>query len=391
MPAEEVVAYTLGESGAPIPVAPAASLRDALPRPHTLLANRAGCVNRVLRDVRPDDTSLAGAELAAVQAELALRMGALQAIMGGKLFGNPAGQPSCADLTLIKDWGGGRPEDVVMAVPAKSGTTWALHIGHQLRAGGAPVSFDNQMDVITWLECGHAMYGHDLDAAQAHGPPRIFKSHLPWAALPRGTKRLFVFRELSDAWLSSYRFILSFGGLQRKVPIAVYYPESDRAKLRRKADSALANLSDWWAHRNDPGVLLLFYDGMRADPAAATSRIAGLMGIPDSEDGLLFRTVTEQTSHAAMAAARGPNGQDPFDDHNFADVCAHVLGLGAQDRDILSGKVRRGGGASGEGAVSLPRWLVQELEAAWSEVIGGPLGFTDLSEMTATHEAELAA
>ncbi len=379
----------LGEQGAPVAPAPPTSLRDALLRPHAVPADRAGRLNRALRDVEPDDTSVEGSEQSEVQAEMGRRMGVLRSIMAGKLFGNPFGQPSSASgSALDTDWKGGRPDDVLMAVPAKSGTTWALHIGHQLRTGGAAVDFDDQMDVISWLECGYHMYGHDLDADQAHSP-RIIKSHLPWTGLPDGTKRLFVFRDLADAWLSSYRFILSFVGLQHKVPIAVYFPETDRPKYRKKARAALENLKNWWAHRNDPGVLVLFYDRMLANPAEATERIAMLMGIADTADGELYRVVTEQTSHAAMRAARGPSGQNPFDEHNLADLCAYVLGLESTDRDRLPGKVRQGGGHSGDGR-SLPSWLLEELELAWRDVIAASLDFADLSAMIPAHEEEQA-
>ena len=40
------------------------------------------------------------------------------------------------------------PTDVVVAVPGKSGTTWLMHMAHQLRMEAAPPDFDDQMDVI---------------------------------------------------------------------------------------------------------------------------------------------------------------------------------------------------------------------------------------------------
>ena len=40
------------------------------------------------------------------------------------------------------------PDDVIVAVPPKSGTTWLLHICHQLRMSGAVPDFDDELTVI---------------------------------------------------------------------------------------------------------------------------------------------------------------------------------------------------------------------------------------------------
>jgi hypothetical protein len=40
-----------------------------------------------------------------------------------------------------------RSSDIIVATPEKSGTTWLQHMAHQLRAGGAEPTFEDQNDV----------------------------------------------------------------------------------------------------------------------------------------------------------------------------------------------------------------------------------------------------
>ncbi|CAJ1448751.1 unnamed protein product [Effrenium voratum] len=94
-----------------------------------------------------------------------------------------------------------RPDDVIVAVPAKSGTTMMLQMAHQLRVRGAwggDFDFDDQMDVIPILEGGPAalLASNDINKEQvAH--PRIYKSHLRFKSCP-AVKRVYCFRDLKD-------------------------------------------------------------------------------------------------------------------------------------------------------------------------------------------------
>lgn len=44
-----------------------------------------------------------------------------------------------------------QPGDTIIAVPAKSGTTWTMNIFHQLRTGGDP-DFKDIYAEVPWME-----------------------------------------------------------------------------------------------------------------------------------------------------------------------------------------------------------------------------------------------
>lgn len=269
-------------------------------------------------------------------------------------------------------------------MPQKSGTTWTQHIAHQLRVEGRPIDFDDQYEVMPWLENGFAWYGADLDAEQC-AEPRVFKSHLPLKMLPSGTKKIYVHRDLGDSLYSLFWFIAPFLGLSGKVTVAAFFEAYlDRPKRRDIVEDELANLADWWRHRHDPSVLFMFYDDMRDDPAAAVSRVAEFMGLAPSRE--LLDTVVAQTSHSVMAAARGPSGKDPFDEHNLADLWARMLGLRPDQRSVLVGKVRKNGRTSGQ--AKLPEFVTAQVAAGWQKWVAAPLGFRSLAEMRTTWAAE---
>jgi|EP01049_Picozoa_sp_SAG25_P008005 hypothetical protein len=75
--------------------------------------------------------------------------------------------------------GSGADDDVVVAVPGKSGTTWLMHIAHQIRMGGAPPAFDDQMDVIPWIDPFGPSLAIPTEECMREqcASPRVFKSH----------------------------------------------------------------------------------------------------------------------------------------------------------------------------------------------------------------------
>lgn len=381
-------AVTLGKQGAPILLGPPGSLRDRLVRqlkvpPPWVEVQSLPKVDAFDQDVQPEHH-------AQMVAELKRRSSAIDKLFNKEFLWLPQSDSQKTPPTSksAKFWRGGRADDVIVAVPEKSGTTWVQHICHQLRVGGHEPDFDDQMDVMNWLETGYHFYGHDADAEHPHGPPRIIKSHLTFGALPAGTRKIFVYRDICDVIVSMYWFFLPFLGLAGKITISAFL-EDYLHKRPNYVDNSILNLAQWWQHRNDRDVLFLLYDELLHGHRCCICRIAAFMDINPGAAHDLIDRVMRQTTHTAMSNTRGPSGKDPFSEHTFADLCSLVLGLTSNDRSTLIGKVRRNGGQTGQGKTVLPAWLVAEAQRAWDTHIKAPYGFRDLAHMQAARAAEL--
>ena len=100
------------------------------------------------------------------------------------------------------------PDGVIVAMPPKNGTTWVLHICHQIRMQGQEPDFDNQNDVIGLIELLEiaAKTGKKLESLEQPAKPRVFTIHHPYEFVPKGGKIIYCFRDQKDAILSNYHF-----------------------------------------------------------------------------------------------------------------------------------------------------------------------------------------
>ena len=99
------------------------------------------------------------------------------------------------------------PDDIVIAIPPKNGTTWMIHICHQIRMHGAEPDFDEQSQVFTWprMEAPKRVLGVD-PAARPQPKPLIFNTHLFYPSVPLGGRKIYCFRDQKDATISAYHF-----------------------------------------------------------------------------------------------------------------------------------------------------------------------------------------
>ncbi len=248
------------------------------------------------------------------------------------------------------------PEDVVISPFSKCGTTWLQQIVHTLRTRG-DMDFDDISRVIPWLEVSLDL-GLDLGAPQ-RGRPRAFKSHLCWHQVPKGGRYIVSFRDPRDALVSAFRFLEGWFFEAGSIGI------DEWAEARFLADRRHGywhHLASWWERRDDPEVLLLCFEDMKADLPGAIERIAHFLGL--ALDPALRETALQHASFAFMKA-RG----DRFDDRMLRERSERVCGLPPGSD---SAKVRRG--RVGEHRHELRPALLEALEQAWNEEIAAPLG-----------------
>ena len=95
------------------------------------------------------------------------------------------------------------PDDIIVAIPPKNGTTWMIHICHQIRMHGAEPDFDEQSEVFSWIEVTEKVLGVDPAVRPQPAKPRIFNTHLFYPSVPLGGH---CFRDQKDATISAYHF-----------------------------------------------------------------------------------------------------------------------------------------------------------------------------------------
>ena len=263
-----------------------------------------------------------------------------------------------------------RPTDVIVAPSPKCGTTWLLHIVHQLRMKGAEPEFEDQFEVMTWVERSQIL-GVDLDTMKQPAEPRIFFSHLPYDRVPKGGKMIYCFRDQEDALYSFYRFADTMLVLRGRVSLPIYANTVMKSGDYGDVAMVLNGLLVWWEHRHDDDVLFLFFDDLKEDHTGCVRRIAKFTGI-DCDEALLARVV-HTTTHAEMV-----RHHSKFDAHNLAMMLAKKFG--EEPPTEFSGRVRKDGGKSGDGQ-KLPPEVRQYIKEKWQEIVTEKLGFQNLKEM----------
>jgi hypothetical protein len=258
------------------------------------------------------------------------------------------------------------PTDVIVTPFSKSGTTWLQQIVHGLRTRG-DMDFDDISRVVPWLETSYDL-GIDLRALQ-RGFPRAFKSHLSWHEVPKNGRYIVSVRNPKDVLVSMYRFMEGWFFEPGTISITDFANDSF---LQPKEDSGYwHHLLSWWPQRQREDVLLLAYEGMRADLPGTVRRVAEFIGV--TLDDELFELVVRQSSFDFMLAHK-----DRFDDRLMRERSERIAKLPS---DSDSSKVRAG--QVGSHVVELTPEIRQRLDEIWQEKITPVLGFANYKALLA--------
>ena len=263
------------------------------------------------------------------------------------------------------------PDDVFVAAPAKNGTTWLVHICHQIRMQGQEPDFEDQLHVIAWIETSEKLYGVDPATQQQPAKPRVFMTHLPYPVVPKEGKRIFCLRNQKDALISAYHFFNSVMSLKGRISLSVF-----AHAYVQEIKNTLNDLLLWWEHRHDDNLLLLFFDDLKDDHVGCVRQIAKFIGVDCDEDVII--RVVHTTSHAEMARC---SSKFNATGRKIALRVAEKTGDTLTPESEFSGRVRKSGGKSGEGKQLLPIEIQQLVDQLWQEIISAKLGFQSLEEM----------
>ena len=228
-----------------------------------------------------------------------------------------------------------RAGDVVTITTPKTGQTWLLAQLRQLRRA----TDDRELaERITWLE------GSRPNAPQP-GRFRVFKSHLPIEEMRPmveenlATRFITCLRAPHDVSLSLFAHIREIWAKRNGGDAAPF------DKALTASDFALAGLPEgyeqsileWLSLRDQPNVLVVFYEDMLADPSAALRRLAAFVGVELTAE--LEAETLKVTSYSNMAASPA-----------FVNVFP-------------------GGGTYGRGRSNLTEAAVAAIDARWRQIV----------------------
>ena len=172
-----------------------------------------------------------------------------------------------------------RPDDVFIATYPKSGTTWMQMMLYQLCTDG-DMDFDYVWDISPTLE-NFYMYGKPHIEAMAG--PRLIKTHLSYAAIPKGSGRyIYITRDPRDVAVSFYHQHMDYGMFRGEFP--AFFKRFLSGKVR--GGSWLDHVSNWKANPEGLNVLYLTYEEMKKDTEAVVGKLADFLGVTLDDERL---------------------------------------------------------------------------------------------------------
>jgi hypothetical protein len=163
-----------------------------------------------------------------------------------------------------------RADDIFIVTYPRSGTTWMQMILYQLTTDGS-MDFPHIAEYCPWFEKSQRS-GRGFDLRPS---PRIFKSHLPYAKIPKGRcKYIYIARDGKDAAVSNYHLHRMY--CQYEGTFAQSFERFMRGKIG--FGSWFKHVGGWWRHRHDPNVLFLTYEELTRDLEGCLRRIIAFCG-----------------------------------------------------------------------------------------------------------------
>lgn len=232
-----------------------------------------------------------------------------------------------------------RADDIVIATPPKCGTTWMQQIVASLVfQSAAPMQLGR---ISPWIDNRGAPVEKVMEFIDGQGHRRFLKSHLAADALPLHdeVRYIHVGRDGRDAALSWHNHQTGFRPevLARFDEVGLADPRIGRPHPRPAADPA-DYFHDWlegdperfngyparvffhiersfWAVRDQPNVLLVHYNDLKADLDGEMRRVAAFLGIetpaalwPALVEAARFETMQANSASIMPRADRGFEG-----------------------------------------------------------------------------------
>lgn len=280
-----------------------------------------------------------------------------------------------------------KPGDVIVATPAKCGTTLLLQMAHSLRSGGDDDFEEINADVCPCLEMAYDS-GIRIDVEQKYSP-RLFKTHAWYHYCPgtsvQGVKHIFVMRNPINAARSFYHFLGGWFFDKKEISIDDFIQEF--VLERGRPDTWMENASiwetiaSWYPHRNDENVLFLTYEHIIQHKRVHAEKIASFMGIEYNDE--LINLALEQSSVEWMLAH-----PTKYDEHHLKRARNIACGL-PENAGLHSGSTGKVRGSSGPNIDRMSIETESLLLKKWVETMCPVTGCKTYEELCGRLEDEL--
>lgn len=193
-----------------------------------------------------------------------------------------------------------RDDDIVIGTWAKSGTTWCQQIVTQLiHEGREGLAI---LDIAPWVDMRVIPFEPMMEQLEAQTHRRCLKTHLPADAMVISpeVKYIYLARDGKDVVWSWYNHLMKmtdeFFAMINALPGNEEQPPYTRPTVEIREffhdwlDNDAApywsyweNIQTWWDLREQPNVMLVHYNDLKADLPGEMRRIAGFLDIPIDE------------------------------------------------------------------------------------------------------------
>lgn len=182
-----------------------------------------------------------------------------------------------------------RPDDIYIVSYPRSGTTWLQMILYQL-VGNGDFDFTHISEVVPFFERS-LRAGHNLNCLNS---PRLFKTHYPYARLPKQGRYIYVQRDGRDVLLSYFCFYRSHLGYVGS------FDQFFERFLRGQVGygSWFNHVARWRQHAAHTNCLWLCYEDLVQDLRPCLSKIADFCG--QSIPAQRYATTIERCSFEFM-------------------------------------------------------------------------------------------
>lgn len=165
-------------------------------------------------------------------------------------------------------------DDVFVVTFPKCGTTWVQHIAYLIYNGG-----QKPKDGLDFLKNSPFLEMTGAGCLSSMKRPGIIKSHFPYSMMPMSheAKYIYVCRNPKDCVTSFFYHTKGFSGYKfTRGTFSTFFDIFCEGQT--DFNDYFDHVLGWYEHRDEPNILFLHYEDMKAEPRENVLKIAKFLG-----------------------------------------------------------------------------------------------------------------